>query len=130
MNEPYQGHVYDPAMGSGGFIVQSKRFVESRAEEERPHDSGTRKASGRRGGGAGGFSGGGLAGALGGGGGIKEGRIVSGRVRCASISIRPDHEWSRGERFMDFPWASAIGYRRSLGKMPCWGERIERRLNP
>ena len=26
--EPYQGRVYDPAMGSGGFFVQSERFIE------------------------------------------------------------------------------------------------------
>jgi type I restriction enzyme M protein len=28
MIEPYQGRVYDPAMGSGGFFVQSERFIE------------------------------------------------------------------------------------------------------
>ena len=28
MLEPYQGRVYDPAMGSGGFFVQSEKFVE------------------------------------------------------------------------------------------------------
>jgi len=28
MLEPYQGRVYDPAMGSGGFFVQSERFIE------------------------------------------------------------------------------------------------------
>jgi type I restriction enzyme M protein len=27
MLEPYQGRVYDPAMGSGGFFVQSEKFV-------------------------------------------------------------------------------------------------------
>jgi type I restriction enzyme M protein len=27
--EPYQGRVYDPAMGSGGFFVSSERFIES-----------------------------------------------------------------------------------------------------
>ncbi len=27
MLEPYQGRVYDPAMGSGGFFVQSERFI-------------------------------------------------------------------------------------------------------
>jgi type I restriction enzyme M protein len=27
MLEPYQGRVYDPAMGSGGFSVQSERFI-------------------------------------------------------------------------------------------------------
>jgi type I restriction enzyme M protein len=29
MLEPYQGRVYDPAMGSGGFFVQSEKFVEA-----------------------------------------------------------------------------------------------------
>ncbi|MFH5804974.1 type I restriction-modification system subunit M [Alienimonas sp. DA493] len=29
MLEPYRGRVYDPAMGSGGFFVQSEKFVES-----------------------------------------------------------------------------------------------------
>ena len=28
MIEPYQGRVYNPAMGSGGFFVQSERFIE------------------------------------------------------------------------------------------------------
>ncbi|MCU7937085.1 MAG: type I restriction-modification system subunit M [Candidatus Thiodiazotropha sp. (ex Dulcina madagascariensis)] len=28
MLAPYQGRVYDPAMGSGGFFVQSERFIE------------------------------------------------------------------------------------------------------
>jgi type I restriction enzyme M protein len=28
MLEPYNGRVYDPAMGSGGFFVQSERFIE------------------------------------------------------------------------------------------------------
>ena len=28
MLEPYSGRVYDPAMGSGGFFVQSERFIE------------------------------------------------------------------------------------------------------
>ncbi len=30
MIEPYQGRVDDPAMGSGGFFVQSERFIEER----------------------------------------------------------------------------------------------------
>jgi type I restriction enzyme M protein len=30
MLEPFQGKVYDPAMGSGGFFVQSEAFIESR----------------------------------------------------------------------------------------------------
>ena len=29
MIEPYRGRVYDPAMGSGGFFVQSERFIEA-----------------------------------------------------------------------------------------------------
>jgi type I restriction enzyme M protein len=28
MLQPYQGRVYDPAMGSGGFFVQSEKFIE------------------------------------------------------------------------------------------------------
>lgn len=28
MLEPYEGRVYDPAMGSGGFFVQSEKFIE------------------------------------------------------------------------------------------------------
>ena len=27
MLEPYHGRVYDPAMGSGGFFVQTERFI-------------------------------------------------------------------------------------------------------
>jgi hypothetical protein len=39
--------------------------------------------------------------------------------------------WGSGlARVMGFPWARRIGVRRSLGRMPCWGGRIERRLNP
>ena len=30
MIEPYQGRVYDPAMGSGGFFVQSEKFITER----------------------------------------------------------------------------------------------------
>ena len=30
MIEPFQGRVYDPAMGSGGFFVQSEKFIEAR----------------------------------------------------------------------------------------------------
>lgn len=29
MLEPYEGKVYDPAMGSGGFFVQSEKFIEA-----------------------------------------------------------------------------------------------------
>ncbi len=32
MIEPYQGRVYDPAMGSGGFFVQSERFIEEHGD--------------------------------------------------------------------------------------------------
>ena len=28
MLEPFKGRVYDPAMGSGGFFVQSEEFIE------------------------------------------------------------------------------------------------------
>lgn len=30
---PYEGRVYDPAMGSGGFFVQSEKFIEKHAQE-------------------------------------------------------------------------------------------------
>nr|MDA3933858.1 class I SAM-dependent DNA methyltransferase [Gammaproteobacteria bacterium] len=33
MLEPFQGRVYDPAMGSGGFFVQSERFIKDRIEQ-------------------------------------------------------------------------------------------------
>ena len=33
MLEPFKGRVYDPAMGSGGFFVQSERFIEDRIEK-------------------------------------------------------------------------------------------------
>lgn len=32
--EPYQGRVYDPAVGSGGFFVSSHRFIESHADRK------------------------------------------------------------------------------------------------
>jgi hypothetical protein len=51
-----------------------------------------------------------------------------GGLRSAQTMRGP---WGSGlPRFMGIPWASADGFRRSLGKMPCWGGRIERRLNP
>ncbi len=34
MLEPYEGRVYDPAMGTGGFFVSSDRFIESHAKEQ------------------------------------------------------------------------------------------------
>lgn len=34
MLEPYQGRVYDPAMGSGGFFVSSDRFIENHAKDK------------------------------------------------------------------------------------------------
>ncbi|EPP19278.1 Type I restriction-modification system, DNA-methyltransferase subunit M [Vibrio fluvialis I21563] len=33
MIEPFEGRVYDPAMGSGGFFVQSEKFIERRANQ-------------------------------------------------------------------------------------------------
>ncbi len=36
--EPYQGRVYDPCCGSGGMFVQSRKFVEKHAGQERAHD--------------------------------------------------------------------------------------------
>ena len=32
--EPYQGRIYDPAMGSGGFFVSSQKFIESHADNK------------------------------------------------------------------------------------------------
>ena len=34
MIEPFDGRVYDPAMGSGGFFVQSAKFIERHAKEK------------------------------------------------------------------------------------------------
>ncbi|END3035911.1 type I restriction-modification system subunit M [Vibrio parahaemolyticus] len=34
MIEPFEGRVYDPAMGSGGFFVQSEKFIERRANQQ------------------------------------------------------------------------------------------------
>lgn len=34
MLQPYNGRVYDPAMGSGGFFVSSDRFIEEHAGEK------------------------------------------------------------------------------------------------
>jgi type I restriction enzyme M protein len=34
MIEPFQGRVYDPAMGSGGFFVQSENFIEQHATQQ------------------------------------------------------------------------------------------------
>lgn len=31
--EPFKGRIYDPACGSGGFFVQSERFIESHADQ-------------------------------------------------------------------------------------------------
>jgi type I restriction enzyme M protein len=31
--EPYSGRVYDPAMGSGGFFVQSEKFIEAHSDK-------------------------------------------------------------------------------------------------
>lgn len=35
MIEPFEGRVYDPAMGSGGFFVQSEKFIERYAHEKK-----------------------------------------------------------------------------------------------
>ena len=32
--QPYQGRVYDPAMGSGGFFVSSEKFIEEHAKDQ------------------------------------------------------------------------------------------------
>ena len=34
MIEPFEGRVYDPAMGSGGFFVQSEKFINRRANQK------------------------------------------------------------------------------------------------
>lgn len=34
MLEPYEGRVYDPAMGSGGFFVSNDKFIENHADEQ------------------------------------------------------------------------------------------------
>ncbi|QLB13281.1 type I restriction enzyme M protein [Bisgaardia hudsonensis] len=34
MLQPYQGRVYDPAMGSGGFFVSNDKFIENHAKEK------------------------------------------------------------------------------------------------
>lgn len=34
MLQPYEGRVYDPAMGSGGFFVSSDKFIEEHAREQ------------------------------------------------------------------------------------------------
>ena len=34
MLEPFEGRVYDPAMGSGGFFVQSERFIDNHAHKK------------------------------------------------------------------------------------------------
>jgi type I restriction enzyme M protein len=35
MLEPYSGRIYDPACGSGGFFVQSERFIEEHADQQK-----------------------------------------------------------------------------------------------
>src|SRR5690606_31153683 len=32
--EPYEGRVYDPAMGSGGFFVSSEKFIEAHSDKK------------------------------------------------------------------------------------------------
>jgi type I restriction enzyme M protein len=34
MIEPFQGRVYDPCCGSGGFFIQSERFIEAHADQK------------------------------------------------------------------------------------------------
>ena len=38
MLQPYQGRVYDPAMGAGGFFVSNDKFIEAHAAEK-PYDA-------------------------------------------------------------------------------------------
>lgn len=42
MLQPYRGRVYDPAMGSGGFFVQSEEFIERHAADK-PYDAEARR---------------------------------------------------------------------------------------
>lgn len=37
--EPYEGRVYDPAMGSGGFFVSSEKFIEMHSDKEHVNDA-------------------------------------------------------------------------------------------
>lgn len=43
MLEPFQGRVYDPAMGAGGFFVSNDKFVEAHAAEKHYNPSEQRK---------------------------------------------------------------------------------------
>jgi len=43
MLEPFKGRVYDPAMGSGGFFVQSEQFIREHAEQGCASVAGGRK---------------------------------------------------------------------------------------
>ena len=43
MLEPYEGRVYDPAMGSGGFFVSSDRFIQEHSKEKHYKASEQRK---------------------------------------------------------------------------------------
>jgi hypothetical protein len=53
------------------------------------------------------------------------------KERRYPIALTMMGPWGCGmPQFTGFPWASADGFRRSLGRMPCRGGRIERRLNP
>lgn len=37
--EPYEGRVYDPAMGSGGFFVSSEKFIEAHTDKKHVDDA-------------------------------------------------------------------------------------------
>ena len=37
--EPYEGRVYDPAMGSGGFFVSSEKFIEAHCDTKHIHEA-------------------------------------------------------------------------------------------
>ncbi len=43
MLEPYEGRVYDPAMGTGGFFVSSDKFIEAHAREKHYNPADQRK---------------------------------------------------------------------------------------
>ncbi|MBC3831733.1 type I restriction-modification system subunit M [Undibacterium amnicola] len=45
MLEPYKGRVYDPAMGSGGFFVQSEQFIREHQDRKTKQSSGNLEIS-------------------------------------------------------------------------------------
>jgi hypothetical protein len=53
----------------------------------------------------------------------EQGELLN-KERRYPIALTMRGPWGSGlSRFMGFPWASADAFRRSLGRMPCWGGR-------